>query len=186
MCIRHISHWQPCHHQRCTSIDICSYAEAHPGLNPSDCPKGENVFREGAEGGECKICGHREHQRRDRDGERRDGERRGHSRERHSESRECRGHSTQRYDSRGESLERHGHSKERHDVREESLDSLSTVDSDSTERGEHGREKDRGDSHDRSKGDGSQGEKDKKKDNESGSWDSTIGLVLHGLAHAAS
>lgn len=79
-----------------------------------------------------------------------------------------------------------GHGKERHDVRDESLESTSTVDSDSTVKGDHGRERDRGHSHDGLKGDGSHGKKDKKKDDESGSWDSTIGLVLEGLAHAAS
>ena len=161
MCIRHISHWRPCHHQRCTGIDICSYAEAHPGLNPSDCPKGENVYREEAEGRECKICGERDRERSVRDGERRDGERRGHSKERHSESRESRAHST-----------------EKHDERDASLESVSTVDSDSIERGGH--------HNDKSKGDDSQGKKDKKKDDESGSWDSTVSLMLNALAHAAS
>jgi hypothetical protein len=172
MCIRHISHWQPCHHQRCTGIDICSYAEAHPGLDPSDCPKGENVFREEADRGTCKICRERDCERQRRDGERRDGERRGHSRE--------------RYDSRGESVERRRHSRERHDARDESLESVSTVDSYRTERGEHGREKDRGDGRDGSKDNDDQGKNDKKKDDESGSWDSTISLALNALAHAAS
>lgn len=107
MCIRHISHWQPCNDQRCTGIDICSYAESHPGLDPYDCPKGENIFREQAEGGTCKICGQREHERKDRDGERRDVERRdverrGHSREREHERR---GYSRERYDSRRSSVE---------------------------------------------------------------------------------
>ena len=156
MCIRHISHWQPCRHQRCTAIDICSYAEAHPGLSPSDCPKGEIVFREEAERGECKICGER------------------------------REHSKERRDGRGESLERHEHSKERHEVRDESLESVSTVDSDSTERGDHGREKDRGDRHDKSKGDGGQEKKDKKDSEDKGKWDGVLALGLMGLAHAAS
>ena len=74
MCIRHISHWQPCRHQRCTGIEICSYVEAHPGLDPSDCPKGENVFREETEGGECGICREREHEKREGERERRDKE----------------------------------------------------------------------------------------------------------------
>ena len=173
MCIRHISHWQPCRHQRCTAIDICSYAEAHPGLSPSDCPKGEIVFREEAERGECKICGERE-----KEGKRREGESRGHSGER-------REHSKERRDGRGESLERHEHSKERHEVRDESLESVSTVDSDSTERGDHGREKDRGDRHDKSKGDGGQEKKDKKDDEDKGKWDRVLALGLMGLAHAA-
>jgi hypothetical protein len=98
---------------------------------------------------------------------RRDGERRGVSRDRHSK---------ERHDSRRASVERD-------DVRDESLESVSSVRSDSTERGSHGREKDRGDEHDKSKGDGDQKKKDKKKD---GSWDATLGLVLQGLAHAAS
>lgn len=102
--------------------------------------------------------------------ERRDGERRGHSRERHGK---------ERYGSRRGSVERH-------DVRDESLDSVCSVRSDSTERGSHGREKDRGDGNDKSKGDGGQEKRDKKKDGEGGSWDATIGLVLQGLAHAAS
>jgi len=83
-------------------------------------------------------------------------------------------------------VERHGHSKERHDERDESLDSVSTVDSDSTVRGEHHRERDRGDGHDKSKEDVGQGKKDKKKDDGSGSWDSTVSFALHALAHAAS
>jgi hypothetical protein len=56
MCTRHITHWQSCHHQRCTGIEICKYAEARPGLDPSNCPKGKNVFGEQAEAGECGIC----------------------------------------------------------------------------------------------------------------------------------
>jgi hypothetical protein len=117
------------------------------------------------------MCGQKESERRVRDGERRDGEKRGHSRER-------RGHSTERYDSRRGSVERHRHSKERHDERDASLDSVSTVGSDSTESdGYH---------HGKAKGDDSQGKKDKKEDDETASWDSTVSLMLNALAHAAS
>jgi hypothetical protein len=94
--------------------------------------------------------------------------------------------SLERHDVRGESVWRRGHSMERHDVRDESLESVSTVNSDSTEKGSHGREKDRGDGHDESKGDGGQEKKDKKKDGKGGSWDATLGLVLQGLEYAAS
>lgn len=151
---------------------MCSYAEAHPGLAPSDCPKGDNIFRERAEEGICKVCGQRGEERREEDRVRRDGERRGVSRERHSKERvDSRRASVERHDVRGESVWRRGHSTERRDVRDESLESVSSVRSDSTERGSHGREKDRGDEHDKSKGDGDQKKKDKKKD---GSWDSTL------------
>jgi hypothetical protein len=139
-------------------------------MAPSDCPKGDNIFRERAEEGVCKVCGQREEERREEGRVRRDGERRGVSRERHSK---------ERHDSRGESVERH-------DVRDESLESVSSVRSDSTERGDRHREKDRGDGHDKSKGDGGQEKKDKKKNDKGGSWDATLGLVLQGLEYAAS
>jgi hypothetical protein len=71
-------------------------------------------------------------------------------------------------------------------VRDESLESVSSVRCDGTERGDRRRERDRGEGHDESKGDDGQEKKDKKKDGEGGSWDSTIALVLEGLAHAAS
>jgi hypothetical protein len=139
-------------------------------MAPSDCPKGDNIFRERAEEGVCKVCGQREEERREEGRVRRDGERRGVSRERHSK---------ERHGSRGESVERH-------DVRDESLESVSSVRSDSTERGDRHREKDRGDGHDKSKGDGGQEKKDKKKNDKGGSWDATLGLVLQGLEYAAS
>jgi hypothetical protein len=146
-------------------------------MAPSDCPKGDNIFRERAEEGVCKVCGQREEERREEGRVRRDGERRGVSRERRGVSRER--HSKERHDSRGESVERH-------DVRDESLESVSSVRSDSTERGDRHREKDRGDGHDKSKGDGGQEKKDKKKNDKGGSWDATLGLVLQGLEYAAS
>ncbi|KAM0689134.1 hypothetical protein Q7P36_011211 [Cladosporium allicinum] len=85
MCIRTITHWLPCCHQRCTSIGLCSDAvvtlsatttakedkrtttertksakDTKPGesntLNPFDCPAGGPIFSDQASEEVCPVC----------------------------------------------------------------------------------------------------------------------------------
>jgi hypothetical protein len=64
MCIHRITHWQSCHHQRHDGVDVCKTAESQ-GLDPARCPDGEDFFREGASGDDCRICADREEEKRD-------------------------------------------------------------------------------------------------------------------------
>jgi hypothetical protein len=87
MCIRTITHWLPCCHQRCTSIGLCpdailthanmttttkeetkSVEETQPedetetevekkNINPFDCPAGGPVFSDQASEEVCPVCG---------------------------------------------------------------------------------------------------------------------------------
>jgi hypothetical protein len=82
MCIRTITHWLPCCHQRCTSIELCpdviltdsnmttttreepksveetqSETEVKKNLNPFDCPAGGPVFSDQASKEVCPVCG---------------------------------------------------------------------------------------------------------------------------------
>lgn len=56
MCIRTISHWQPCLHQRCTSIEISDEAKSTPGLSPFDCTAEGPVFEDDATAEQCPVC----------------------------------------------------------------------------------------------------------------------------------
>jgi hypothetical protein len=90
MCIRTITHWLPCCHQRCTSIGLCPDAIlAHSNMttttkeepklaekpttqdeteteaekkniNPFDCPAGGPVFSDQASKEVCPVCGYEE------------------------------------------------------------------------------------------------------------------------------
>jgi hypothetical protein len=85
MCIRNITHWLPCCHQRCTSIGLCSDAvvirstttstkaekamatenpdneeatktEDMSSFNPIDCPARGPVFSDQASEEACPVC----------------------------------------------------------------------------------------------------------------------------------
>jgi hypothetical protein len=58
MCIHRITHWQSCHHERTDGIDVCKTAESQR-LDPAKSPDGEDVFREGRSGDDCRICADR-------------------------------------------------------------------------------------------------------------------------------
>lgn len=162
MCIRLITHWQPCRHQRCTGIDICEYAEAHPGLDPSDCPKGENIFSDGASEQDCKIC-----RERGRERERRDDDR----------------------DGRGE--EWREHSEERRGRRSERREESGSIESGSVESDERRRDGHREDRHERSEkddggGDDDNGKGEEKKDGKDpGRWDGAAALALAAAGYFA-
>jgi hypothetical protein len=65
MCIHRITHWQSCHHERNDGVDVCKHAESQ-GLDPAKCPEGQDTFREGGAGDDCRICADREREKRDR------------------------------------------------------------------------------------------------------------------------
>lgn len=56
MCIRVISHWEPCNDQRLTSIEICKNCIATPGLSAIDCPDGDNVYPPKPAEQPCPVC----------------------------------------------------------------------------------------------------------------------------------
>jgi hypothetical protein len=82
MCTRNITHWLPCCHQRCTSIELCPDAittlsttttptatrtdgtgtakatntEARNHVNPFDCPAGGPVFSDQPSEEACPVC----------------------------------------------------------------------------------------------------------------------------------
>jgi hypothetical protein len=164
MCIHRITHWQSCHHQRHDGIDVCKYAESHQ-LDPAKCPEGQDTFREGGAGDDCRICTDRERERRNDDHHR---EKREHSRDRHEH---------RHRDRRDHSL----------DSREESLDTVSS----SVEREERGRERHREDRHDsREKDDRDGGDdrdgKAKKKGKDPSRWDGVFAAALEGVAYAGT
>jgi hypothetical protein len=108
MCIHHITHWRSCHHERTDGVDVCKYAESHQ-LDPAKCPEGEDTFREGGAGDDCRICADRDRERRDADHHR---EKRDHSSDSREESLDTVSSSVER-EERG----RDRHREDRHDSR---------------------------------------------------------------------